>query len=300
MKLIKTTFVGIGQIFLQENGLSGLLITIAMFFSHWTLGVSCFLGALIGTLTAKSVGFPQEQINQGLYGFNGSLAFMCVLFTFGLEDPAIPLVWGLGVVAAITATLIMHAFIKAGKVAYTFPFVVTCWIFCWAVAKFHLFGLSQTTPRLMDYTDTIHSIGEAFYAWAEINFGSSLMTGILLFIAIAVSSPMAAMWGMAVAPISALLAYQCFNVDLNTLANGIYSFSAILVACAFAGPKFSNFCYVIGGVILAVVVHYAVAQTGLAAYTIGFIVASWIILLIKNIVEKSGIENKRFNQIMNP
>ena len=111
---------------------------------------------------------------------------------------------------------------------------------------------------------------------------------------------MAAMWGMAVAPISALLAYQCFNVDVNTLANGIYSFSAILVACAFAGPKFSNFCYVIGGVILAVIVHYAVTQTGLAAYTIGFIVASWIILLIKNIVEKSGIENKRFNQIMNP
>ncbi|VEI48054.1 ABC transporter ATP-binding protein [Actinobacillus equuli] len=31
MKLIKTTLTGIGQIFLQENGLSGLVIVIAMF-----------------------------------------------------------------------------------------------------------------------------------------------------------------------------------------------------------------------------------------------------------------------------
>ena len=34
---IKETFTGIGQIFLQENGLTGLVITVAMFFSHWTL-----------------------------------------------------------------------------------------------------------------------------------------------------------------------------------------------------------------------------------------------------------------------
>ena len=51
---IKETFTGIGQIFLQENGLTGLVITVAMFFSHWTLGVACFLGSLVGTLTARA------------------------------------------------------------------------------------------------------------------------------------------------------------------------------------------------------------------------------------------------------
>ena len=49
MKLLKSTLTGVGQIFLQENGLSGLVIVIAMFFSDWTLGIGCFLGALIGT-----------------------------------------------------------------------------------------------------------------------------------------------------------------------------------------------------------------------------------------------------------
>ena len=72
MKLIKTTLVGIGQIFLQDNGWSGLLITIGMFFSHWTLGVTCFLGSLIGTLTAKVLKAKDADIEFGLYGFNAS------------------------------------------------------------------------------------------------------------------------------------------------------------------------------------------------------------------------------------
>ena len=66
LRLIKEILVGIGQIFLQENGLSGLIITIAMFFSHWTLGVACFLGSLIGTLTAKTLKYPADQIKMGL------------------------------------------------------------------------------------------------------------------------------------------------------------------------------------------------------------------------------------------
>ena len=73
-KFIKTSFVGVGQIFLQDNGWAGVLITIGMFFSHWALGVTCILGAVIGTLTAKVLKYKEEDILFGLYGFNGSLA----------------------------------------------------------------------------------------------------------------------------------------------------------------------------------------------------------------------------------
>ena len=62
---IKETFTGIGQIFLQENGLTGLVITVAMFFSHWTLGVACFLGSLVGTLTARALKYRSDKFNKG-------------------------------------------------------------------------------------------------------------------------------------------------------------------------------------------------------------------------------------------
>ena len=205
MKLIKTTLVGIGQIFLQDNGWSGLLITIGMFFSHWTLGVTCFLGALIGTLTAKALKAKDADIEFGLYGFNASLAYMCVMFTFATNDAhetwtaASPLLWVLGAVAAVIATVIMHVFVTKGWTAFTFPFVVTCWVLCWAFAKYNVLGLEQTTPALPDYTGTIDAITTPFYGWAEVNFGANFLTGVFIFLGLAISSPSVAMWGTAAA-----------------------------------------------------------------------------------------------------
>lgn len=305
MKLIKTTLVGIGQIFLQDNGWSGLLITIAMFFSHWTLGVTCFLGALIGTLTAKALKYKEEDIDFGLYGFNGSLAYMCALFTFGLVDASNPIIWIIGAVAAVISTIIMNLFVRNGKTAFTFPFVVTCWFLCWGIAKVELFGLTQTTPPLPDYTGTIEAITTPFFGWAEVNFGASFVTGLLIFLALAVSSPSVAMWGTGAATVGALVAHYVLGVEANVLANGIYSFSPILVACAFVtfagnNPTRADFIYIIVGIVLAVLIHYAVAYTGLATYTIGFIVASWIMLFVKGQVDKAKPNTEDLVRSMNP
>ncbi len=308
MKLIKTTLVGIGQIFLQDNGWSGLLITIGMFFSHWTLGVTCFLGALIGTLTAKALKAKEGDIEFGLYGFNASLAYMCVMFTFATNDAhatlngANPLLWVLGAVAAVIATVIMHVFVTKGWTAFTFPFVVTCWVLCWAFAKYNVLGLEQTTPALPDYTGTIDAITTPFYGWAEVNFGANFLTGVFIFLGLAISSPSVAMWGTAAATLGGLFAHYVLGVDANTLANGIYSFSPILVACAFvtkSGVSRADFIYIVVGVLLAVLIHYGVNKI-MATYTIGFIVATWIMEAVQKAVNKSNPNTEELVKSLNP
>ena len=308
MKLIKTTLVGIGQIFLQDNGWSGLLITIGMFFSHWTLGVTCFLGALIGTLTAKALKAKEGDIEFGLYGFNASLAYMCVMFTFATNDAhatlngANPLLWVLGAVAAVIATVIMHVFVTKGWTAFTFPFVVTCWVLCWAFAKYNVLGLEQTTPALPDYTGTIDAITTPFYGWAEVNFGANFLTGMFIFLGLAISSPSVAMWGTAAATLGGLFAHYVLGVDANTLANGIYSFSPILVACAFvtkSGVSRADFIYIVVGVLLAVLIHYGVNKI-MATYTIGFIVATWIMEAVQKAVNKSNPNTEELVKSLNP
>lgn len=308
MKLIKTTLVGIGQIFLQDNGWSGLLITIGMFFSHWTLGVTCFLGALIGTLTAKALKAKDADIEFGLYGFNASLAYMCVMFTFATNDAhatlngANPLLWVLGAVAAVIATVIMHVFVTKGWTAFTFPFVVTCWVLCWAFAKYNVLGLEQTTPALPDYTGTIDAITTPFYGWAEVNFGANFLTGVFIFLGLAISSPSVAMWGTAAATLGGLFAHYVLGVDANTLANGIYSFSPILVACAFvtkSGVSRADFIYIVVGVLLAVLIHYGVNKI-MATYTIGFIVATWIMEAVQKAVNKSNPNTEELVKSLNP
>ena len=308
MKLIKTTLVGIGQIFLQDNGWSGLLITIGMFFSHWTLGVTCFLGSLIGTLTAKALKAKDGDIEFGLYGFNASLAYMCVMFTFATNDAhatlngANPLLWVLGAVAAVIATVIMHVFVTKGWTAFTFPFVVTCWVLCWAFAKYNVLGLEQTTPALPDYTGTIDAIKTPFYGWAEVNFGANFLTGVFIFLGLAISSPSVAMWGTAAATLGGLFAHYVLGVDANTLANGIYSFSPILVACAFvtkSGVSRADFIYIVVGVLLAVLIHYGVNKI-MATYTIGFIVATWIMEAVQKAVNKSNPNTEELVKSLNP
>ena len=308
MKLIKTTLVGIGQIFLQDNGWSGLLITIGMFFSHWTLGVTCFLGSLIGTLTAKALKAKDADIEFGLYGFNASLAYMCVMFTFATNDAhetwtaASPLLWVLGAVAAVIATVIMHVFVTKGWTAFTFPFVVTCWVLCWAFAKYNVLGLEQTTPALPDYTGTIDAITTPFYGWAEVNFGASFLTGVFIFLGLAISSPSVAMWGTAAATLGGLFAHYVLGIDANVLANGIYSFSPILVACAFvtkSGVSRADFVYIVVGILLAVLIHYGVSQF-MATYTIGFIVATWIMEAVQKAVNKSNPNTEELVKSLNP
>ena len=308
MKLIKTTLVGIGQIFLQDNGWSGLLITIGMFFSHWTLGVTCFLGALIGTLTAKALKAKDADIEFGLYGFNASLAYMCVMFTFATNDAhatlngANPLLWVLGAVAAVIATVIMHVFVTKGWTAFTFPFVVTCWVLCWAFAKYNVLGLEQTTPALPDYTGTIDAITTPFYGWAEVNFGANFLTGVFIFLGLAISSPSVAMWGTAAATLGGLFAHYVLGIDANVLANGLYSFSPILVACAFvtkSGVSRADFIYIVVGVLLAVLIHYGVNKI-MATYTIGFIVATWIMEAVQKAVNKSNPNTEELVKSLNP
>lgn len=308
MKLIKTTLVGIGQIFLQDNGWSGLLITIGMFFSHWTLGVTCFLGALIGTLTAKALKAKEGDIEFGLYGFNASLAYMCVMFTFATNDAhatlngANPLLWVLGAVAAVIATVIMHVFVTKGWTAFTFPFVVTCWVLCWAFAKYNVLGLEQTTPALPDYTGTVDAITTPFYGWAEVNFGANFLTGVFIFLGLAISSPSVAMWGTAAATLGGLFAHYVLGIDANVLANGLYSFSPILVACAFvtkSGVSRADFVYIVVGVLLAVLIHYGVSQF-MATYTIGFIVATWIMEAVQKAVNKSNPNTEELVKSLNP
>jgi urea transporter len=298
-KFIKTSFVGVGQIFLQDNGWAGLLITIGMFFSHWALGVTCILGAIIGTLTAHILKYNKGDVLFGLYGFNGSLAFMCVIFTFGLVDASSPIIWVLGAVSAVLTTLVMNLFVRNGKVAYTFPFVVTCWVTCWGVSQFGFMGLEQTTPALPDYTSTIDAIKSPFFAWAEVNFGANFITGIFIFLGIAIANPAAAMYSTAAATIGALFAHYILGVDPNVLANGIYGFSPILVACAFVGPRIIDFIYVIVGVLLAVLIHHLFSQF-IATYTIGFIVSSWIMLVVKAQIEKSNFDGTKLVRLLNP
>src|SRR5690349_11909597 len=71
---------GVGQVMLQNNPITGLLFLLGIFIGDWVAGLYALLGTVAATETASLFGAPHDDINQGLYGFNGTLTGLGLAF----------------------------------------------------------------------------------------------------------------------------------------------------------------------------------------------------------------------------
>lgn len=135
---------GVGQVVFQNNPLSGALIVFALFFNSWIYGTICLFGVIVSTVMAILLKAERGLIKDGLFGFNGALvalalvAFTSENFRTGAVPSAHLLVY-IAFAAALTAILFssFSAVLATYKVApLTMPFVLTGWLFLFAVLKF--------------------------------------------------------------------------------------------------------------------------------------------------------------------
>ncbi|WP_449434199.1 urea transporter [Pseudomonas putida] len=122
---------GVGQIFLLEKPLAGLLIVIGMFIANPYAAT----WALIGSALAGGVALWTDQAQAGwlgLYGLNGAL--VALAFSRQGEKPWVTLL-------AIAVTCLLQTLFKLLPIAaFSAPFVSACW--CMHIAS-HLAQLNQ-------------------------------------------------------------------------------------------------------------------------------------------------------------
>lgn len=111
-------------------------------------------------------------------------------------------------------------------------------------------------------------------------FQDKLLSGLLFFLAVFISSPIAALYGLVAAIVSALLAFY-LSVPLTEIYLGLYGFNAVLCAIVFAGPKVKDGLWVLISIILALVISLLIDKTGIPKLTFPFVLATWITLLLK-------------------
>ncbi|MBF8721927.1 urea transporter [Pseudomonas guariconensis] len=110
---------GVGQIFLLDNPLAGLLIVIGMFVANPYAALWALIGSAIGGAVALLAGEAQAAW-MGLFGFNAALAALA--FSRQGERPWVTLL-------AITAALLLQPLFNLMPIAgLTAPFVVACWL----------------------------------------------------------------------------------------------------------------------------------------------------------------------------
>lgn len=271
-------FKGLGQIMLQENWITGLLFLIGIFYGSLIMGLAALLATVCGTVTAYLLKYDKSEINKGLYGFSAALVGVAVM----LFLKPVFWAWTIVVVGSLLAAMLQHFFMKIKIPAFTFPFVLVTWLILFICNNFCGDLLAIPMPVIAHLSD---SLSEGFKSFGQVIFQGKLVSGLLFFVAVFISSPIAALYGLAGAIVSNFIAFG-FSAPIDDINLGIYGFNAVLCAIVFAGNKVKDGFWVLLAVVLSLCVSLLMIRFGLPQLTFPFVFATWITLFLKNKLQK--------------
>jgi urea transporter len=125
-------FSGIGQVMFQDNWLSGVFFCCALLFSSPKATVWAILASLVGVVVATWLGFSQEKVIMGFYGFNACLVGIALIQRYSKK-------YGVILFAILLSVLLTRAFEEISIPVLTAPFVMTIWIIIGLEKLMHVF-----------------------------------------------------------------------------------------------------------------------------------------------------------------
>lgn len=310
-KPIRTLLRGVGQVFFCCNAVTGLIFLIGLYVGGITAGLAATVGVIVSTATAHVMGLPEDEIDAGLYGFNGTLIGPC-LFLF-LENT--PQLWLYVVLAAMLTTIVTAGLMRIlqpyGVPASTSPFVLTGWMFLLAVFAFDSYSRGPILPAAATPTEITDAAaaavvsagsvgawfssftGEVMQDWytaltknvAEVMFVDSIIVGIMFLIGIAVNSMRGAVMAI-IGSVIGVVMPLLLGADVSVIKMGLYGFNSVLTVMAigwvFLKPSTLTTCLAVLAGILTIVCHAALgnflAPIGLPGLTFPFVLVMWMFL----------------------
>lgn len=294
---------GVGQVFFCCNAVTGLIFLIALYVGGITAGIAATVGVISSTVAAYLLGFSEDDIDAGLYGFNGTLVGPC-LFLF-LENT--PQLWLYVVLASILSTVVLAALMRILQPynipASTSPFVLTCWMFLVAVYAFDGFSRGPVLPPPGIPTDIAaasvvstefaaftQASAEAWYTAiakgiGEVMFADSIIVGILFLTGIAITSLRGAFMAFSGAVVGVAVPVL-LGADKTLIEMGLYAFNPVLTMMAvgwvFLKPSTGSAILALLAGILTIICQAGLASflapIGLPTLTFPFVLVMWMFL----------------------
>jgi urea transporter len=273
---------GVGQVFFQENALTGLCFVLGLAVSSLLMATGAVIGSAIGTATAWALKFDKSELSAGIYGFNSALVGIATLFFFrpGVATFAL-LAVGCGVAALVT--WLMRRYLPFPT--YTTPFIVTTW------ALFFL-GQAMGVPRVEPGGAMVGVgfAGAVAHGVSQVMFQASIWTALLFLVGIALNDWQHASWVLVGSIVATLVgSFQSSaagTVDPERLVDrglaenvalGLYGYNATLAAVALFLWRRSLIPPLLG-ILLSVPITDLIPMLGLPALTAPFVLATWLVL----------------------
>lgn len=243
--------------FFSLNNVFAVIIVLVTFFSP-LVGACGLLAVVLINLLAYSIGFNQEEIRTGSFGFNALFLGLALGYEFSFNGSFILLF-----VTAILVLLLVTVWLKGLLGIYqlpflSFPFILTYWIVSLAAYNFanihldetHIYTINEAaTNQSSSWHQFIH-IADHINIWpialtyfktlAGTFFQSSVLGGILLALGLLYFSRIAFSLSI-IGFLAAYFFYAAFGADVNDLNYNLlgsnFIFLAIAIGCFFLIPN---------------------------------------------------------------
>lgn len=309
---VDTLLRGTGQVMFQNNPITGLLFLVGIFYNSYQLGIAAVIGLLASTVAAMVLGADRNLIRAGLFGYNGILTGIGLAFFIQLQWSAVLVVYIIlgGVLSTIVFMALANFFSTWDMPALTAPFVLTTWLFLFAVllsANLHTGVLVNPAlpkpnvpvhpilrPSPTDLTTgagvTVVNLLQSFFRGVgEVFFQNNLVTGIIFLIAILVNSRVSALFAALGSIVGLVTAQWLLGVDGYATYIGLYGFNGVLCGIAIGGvfyvitwesAIYALLCALVGTIVMASLTAF-LSPLGMPALTAPFVLTTWLFLLPK-------------------
>ena len=284
---------GVGQVMLQNNSYAGLLFIIGIGWNSLLFAVAVLVGTAVSTLTAMLLGADRALVRSGLYGFNGGLVAIALLYF--LQPDA--LTWACVILAAACSTIVMAAMLATFAVwrlpVLTAPFVLTALCFFLATARLGRLESTGLLPTAgLPRAAAVEGMVTAATVWqgvfngiAQVFFQGNVLTGMLFAAGLLMASRRAFVAALAGSLAGVLVAWGMGAAE-PAIRAGAFGFNSVLTAIALAGAFLAPGRTTVACVLLATaatpfVVAAAAAALeplGLPALTLPFVLVTWAFL----------------------
>lgn len=295
-EFLRVLLRGAGQVVFCDNAATGLIVLLALYVGGITTGLAATIGLISSTITAYALKLGKEEdIEAGLYGFNGVLAGACL--SIFLEHTL--QFWFYVVLASMLSSILWIALTKILRVlnipAATFPFVLISWIFLVMIYAFdnHTLGLMLPVANMQLTVIDIGTISLEtwFSAWiksiGQVVFTDSMFAGGLLLTAIAIATLRGALMVAGGAFIGVIVP-MLVGVNQDAIEAGLYGFNPVLTMTAVGWVFLEHngrtaLLAILAGILVVfcqVGLTNLLSPLGLPVLASPFILTLWIVLFI--------------------
>ena len=277
MNYIQTILRSLGQIMFQNNSYSGLLFLMGILCNSPILGVAAVFGTIISNGTAQILKYSKEDIENGVYGFNGALTGIALWYFLGFNTTTF---FALIIGAALTTPL--HYYLKKIIPPFTSPFVIITWIVMYVLLLVLNFPFVNSASPTSQNFDFLSALTKSF---GQVMFQENLTSGLFFLLAILVNSKSSAVYALFAAIFGSFFGLL-LQEPITAINAGLLGYNAILCAIALGDEKRNSFLWISAAAILSVFLSIGFSKLGMIALTAPFVLSTWMILKLKIYIAK--------------